>query len=110
MPFDPGYAGNAVTEGAGIAFVTPDGLCLFLKRSDAGDHGGEWCLPGGTAEGDETPLETARREAIEEIGEIPEGEQRKVAQITSGDGVEFVTFVQRVADTFEPELNEEHTD
>jgi uncharacterized protein len=110
MPFDPGYAGNAVTEGAGIAFITPDGLCLFLKRSSRGDHAGEWCLPGGTAKDDETPLETARREAIEEIGDIPEGKLRELAHITL-DGVEFVTFVQRVKDDlFAPELNYEHTD
>jgi hypothetical protein len=110
MPFDPGYAGTAVTEGAGIAFITPDGLCLFLKRSSRGDHAGEWCLPGGTAKDDETPLETARREAIEEIGDIPEGKLRELAHLTL-DGVEFVTFVQRVKDDlFAPELNYEHTD
>lgn len=55
-------------KAAGILFLTPDNRALFLKRSNTGDHPGEWCFPGGTTEGDETAAETAIRETAEEVG------------------------------------------
>ena len=105
-----GYTGDTSVRGAGIVFLTPEGKALFLRRSDASDHPGEWCLPGGTAEADERPIDTARRECIEEIGDVPEGHLELLAHLTSDEGVEFSTFRQLVNYEFEPELNHEHTD
>lgn len=51
----------------------PQGLSLLLtRRSDAlRSHSGQVALPGGRAEPGETPLETALREAQEEVGLAP---------------------------------------
>lgn len=124
-------------KAAGILFISPQGNGLFLKRSDASDHAGEWCFPGGGKEADETAEQTAIREAIEEIGFLPKGERSLLArQITGGtppgvagaaplplpsgnaapvviqapNAVDFTTFVQRVGEQFEPKINDsEHT-
>lgn len=101
---------------AGVAFVTPAGDCLFLRRSGASDHEGEWGLPGGTAEEDETPEDTARREAVEETGYKFDGDGAEAGGLkqahrgTNDEGVDFTTFYQPVADRFEPTLNDESTD
>jgi 8-oxo-dGTP pyrophosphatase MutT (NUDIX family) len=71
---DTGPVGRAgVINAAGILFLAPGKRALFLKRSGGAghDHAGEWCFPGGCAEDDETPEQTARREAKEEIGKHP---------------------------------------
>jgi hypothetical protein len=36
---------GAPVMAAGFALVTNEGKALFLKRSDQGDHSGEWCFP-----------------------------------------------------------------
>jgi 8-oxo-dGTP pyrophosphatase MutT (NUDIX family) len=48
---------------------------LLLLRSDAlGSHAGQVAFPGGKAdEGDDFPIGTAIREAVEETGVLPEG-------------------------------------
>src|SRR5271166_1538842 len=61
-----------MTSAAGIMFATRDGRALFLKRSMTGDHGYEWCFPGGTLEDGEQPEDAARREAREECGWVPD--------------------------------------
>lgn len=60
-------------QAAGILFVTSDRKALFVKRGAGVDHAGEWALPGGKSEGDETPEQTAVRETREEIGFVPRG-------------------------------------
>jgi 8-oxo-dGTP pyrophosphatase MutT (NUDIX family) len=57
---------------AGILYLTEANQTLFLKRGNGSDHPGEWCFPGGELEGDETPEQAARREALEEAGEYAE--------------------------------------
>lgn len=105
------FVGDAKARAAGVAFVTPQGEALFVQRGQDGDHPGEWCFPGGGVEGDETPEETARREAIEETGSelfLERGPLARVAQITSPEGVDFVTFAQPVVERFVPTLNDEN--
>jgi 8-oxo-dGTP pyrophosphatase MutT (NUDIX family) len=54
----------------------PDGPdVLLLLRSDAlGSHAGQVAFPGGkTDDGDDGPVGTALREAVEETGVLPEG-------------------------------------
>lgn len=114
---------------AGILFIAPGELALFLKRGAGGDYPGLWCFPGGRREGEESAEETAKRETIEEVGSLPNGERSfwtrsimpvngpipatptapaiaEVAPSAVGlrDGVDFTTFVQRVSATFEPIL------
>lgn len=104
------------TRAAGVAFVTPSGEILFLRRAARGykgDHSGEWCLPGGVVENGETPEQAAVREAKEETGYVsahPDGSDLTQAHAHTLDGVHFTTFYQPVADQFVPTLNEEHTD
>ena len=99
---------------AGVAFVTPAGDCLFLRRSQAGDHAGEWCLPGGGIEDDETAEDAARREAEEEVGgdcfDGTEAGGLVQAHNHVHDSVDFTTFYQPVGDRFDPTLNDEHTE
>lgn len=44
--------------------------CFVLTRraSRLANHGGQWALPGGRIDGDETPAEAALRELAEEVG------------------------------------------
>ena len=44
---------------------------LMIRRTNNGRHGGQISFPGGKREDSETPIETARREFLEEIGIIP---------------------------------------
>lgn len=119
-----------MTKAAGIMFLTPAGETLLLKRGDGGDFPGAWCFPGGTTEGDETAEQTAERETIEELGFLPGGERaawtRRInnfevdAQPSTAPGLpinepdygaptDYITFLQRVPERFEPTLNGEHT-
>lgn len=105
---------------AGVLFLTPDKKALFLQRSNTGDYGGFWALPGGKQEGNETLEECARREAVEECGEgIPAGNltpwTRAIAKTGIGSGgepagdVDFSTFIMRVKEQFTPTLDAEST-
>jgi 8-oxo-dGTP pyrophosphatase MutT (NUDIX family) len=59
--------------GEGVA--GPDVL-LLLRSDDLGSHAGQVAFPGGKAdEGDDFPIGTAMREAVEETGVLPEGVQ-----------------------------------
>ena len=61
--------------GAGILFRhTPkqgEPVYLLAQRAQSVDFGGTWGVPGGALRPGETPAIAARREAEEEIGEIP---------------------------------------
>jgi 8-oxo-dGTP pyrophosphatase MutT (NUDIX family) len=96
-----------VMRAAGVAFITGEGKVLFLCRSDTGDHGGEYCFPGGGVEDGESLLDCVKRECVEEIGQYPEGTPEIMARAING--VDYTTFIQRVDGEFEPILNEEHT-
>lgn len=98
---------DATVKAAGIAFVTPDGRALFLRRADGGDHAGEWCWPGGGVVAGETPEVAARREAREEAA-IEAGAVVHVADLISPEGVAFSTFLSLVPEATDPVLNAEH--
>lgn len=117
---------------AGILFLAPDKTVLFLKRGPSVDYPLTWCFPGGAAEDDETPEQTAMRECIEEVGFLPKGALALLTKtitptappipraVAAGgdaasaprlvaaspppiqDEVSFVTFLQRVKEQFEP--------
>ena len=109
--FDPDKPGiiDAARRAAGVLFVTPDGLGLFMLRQ-GGDHSDEWALPAGRIEAGERPCDAAARETVEEAGwpvtglsEKDEVDKRVV------DGTEFHTFLRRT-ERFAPILNVEHSD
>ena len=97
-------------QAAGNLFHTDAGRVLFLKRSDAGDHAGEWCLPGGKLEAGETALDAAHRETLEETGF--DGDRSKAVLHTrrQADGVDFTTFRHHVDEEFVPVLDAEHVE
>lgn len=111
---------------AGILFLTPNKRALFLLRGRGGDFPLSWCLPGGKLEDGETAEQAAEREAVEECGEIPEGLNVYLArsqavssgmdpegvtnqpgQATSGETVDFTTFMRR-GEEFTPKVDGEH--
>ncbi|MXV43472.1 NUDIX domain-containing protein [Saccharibacter sp. 17.LH.SD] len=84
---------------------TADGRILLLKRRD-----GTWGITGGDSQPDETPRETANREAREEIGFAPDGLLLWSVSLPrrDGDGA-FTAFAIKCKETFTPKLNDEHT-
>lgn len=96
---------------AGIAFVADDNTVLLLKRSAKEENfAGHWAFPGGKADDGETGEEAARREAIEEMGNIPIRTLRSLDTRDTPNGMEFTTFVCEGSPKFIPTLNGEHTD
>jgi len=61
---------------AGVVFVVADGdvpaLVLLQLRSPHSHEGGTWSCPGGALDAGETALDGALREAVEEVGPMPE--------------------------------------
>lgn len=93
---------------AGIMFAAPDGCVLFVKRAAGSDHSGTWAFPGGGIEGDETPKEAARREALEELGHETKGDVSEIHHEEDDENA-FTTFHNGVDEPFVPKLNSEHT-
>lgn len=102
---------DATTHGAALLMTTPQNEGLFLHRHD-GDpsHGGEWDLPGGMKDGNESPEQTAMREAREETGALPYGERALLAQTTADKGFKFHTFHQPIMRKFTPRISGEHSE
>lgn len=94
-------------KGAGI-FFTDGEKTLLLKRSDKGDNGGTWGIPGGKAEAGETSIGTAMRESKEECGVV------KGTRFDSLDSLDkhhqWTTFFFKINKPFECKLSDEHTD
>lgn len=102
----PRAAGGKVDrKAAGILFVSPEKEILLMRRTGK-DHQGEWALPAGGIEKDETPEQAARRETKEEAGYSHEGGLSPFMHSNQG-GVEFSTFLAH-SQRFKPELNDEH--
>ena len=97
-----GFTGDEL-KAAGVALRAPSDRVLFLRRSDKGDHPGEWCFPGGRLEQGETTRAAAIREVLEETGHNVKDPRE--ADLRDG----FATFGEDVEEEFTPTLNEEHT-
>ena len=70
-----GHVRWGVFGAAGAVFVVADGevpSVLLQLRSPWSHEGGTWSCPGGALDAGETALDGALREAVEEIGPIPQ--------------------------------------
>lgn len=98
--------------GAGILFVAPGDKVLLLLRGNGGDHAGEWCLPGGHRDYEETPAQTAVRESDEEAGTawhaVTDGPMVPWTVRQNADMKVFTTYVQRVTEQFPVTISDEH--
>lgn len=105
------FVGDAGSpQAAGVVFVAPDGDVLLLLRSAKEEnYASHWALPGGKADGDETPEQCADREVREEIGEVPEGKYKLLNRKGTPNGMVFSTFAKPTASKFAPVLNDEHS-
>jgi 8-oxo-dGTP pyrophosphatase MutT (NUDIX family) len=113
MEFSRADANGVMVLAAGVLFIAgkhPDETVLLVRRTNAGDHAGEWALPGGKIEDGETAAEAAERECEEELGLkfLPNDLTLHARQIKNG--VDYTTFACRVPEPFEVDLNEEHDD
>jgi len=89
---------------------------LLIHHGDGGDRvlfvlnreRGTWEFPGGAIEGDETAEEAAKRETLEEVGEIPYGSVSLMLRDRM-TGVDYSTFMAQATGTPEPTLSDEHT-
>jgi 8-oxo-dGTP pyrophosphatase MutT (NUDIX family) len=93
---------------AGVMILSASGKLLFLRRSKAGDHAGQWCFPGGKIEDGETAEEAAIRELDEEAGVKAEPQHLTLWTRRCADDVDYTTFIVRNVAEFEPYLDIEH--
>lgn len=93
--------------GAGIVFITPKKEILLLQKEN-----GKWTFPGGHREkGEYSPLDTAERECLEELGLLPDGELVGKIKITKANEKHPIySYFMMVKDSFMPHLSKEHTD
>lgn len=77
---------------------TREHVLLTKRRDDLASHPGQVSLPGGSREGEETPLECALRETEEETG-VPRDRVHVLGRLsdrTSNAGFRVAVFVGRI--------------
>ncbi len=90
--------------GAGFVLVTPNNKILILQKPNK-----KWSFPGGKSEIGETPIVTAKRETLEEIGVFPRGQPYKMIKYKRPeDGGICFSFLMNVDQPFPPTLSHEH--
>lgn len=80
---------------------------LYLLRNDD-KNPGNWGIPGGKIEKDETLLEGIERECLEEIGYFPIEAKLVPIQKFVNNSFTYHTFFCKVKEEFIPVLNDEH--
>lgn len=80
---------------------------LYLLRTD-NKNPGNWGIPGGKIEKDETLLEGVERECLEEIGFFPQEPKLVPIQKFTNNTFVYHTFFCEVPYEFIPTLNDEH--
>jgi 8-oxo-dGTP pyrophosphatase MutT (NUDIX family) len=100
---------------AGIAFICRgDGTIFLCKRSAKSSFPGTWSIPGGKVEENESHIDAAIREVIEELGSTPNPANCEVldADIFDIPSFNYTTFIVDVnleeKDSWKPKLNKEH--
>ncbi|KAK9819557.1 hypothetical protein WJX81_001897 [Elliptochloris bilobata] len=115
--FSRSYGGTDMTGveklGAGLFLVSNRSVLLLQRRSKHNDN--KWGLPGGnTEEADASLLDTAKREAAEEMGNVPDFAVTGVVETRRGKSQQkrYDVFVGDVGPearaAFVPRLNDEH--
>ena len=93
---------------AGIFFYAIDShRFLYLLRNDERNPG-NWGIPGGKVEKDETLYEGVERECLEELGYFPKEPKLIPIQKFVNNNFTYHTFFYQVETEFIPKLNEEH--
>ena len=93
---------------AGVFFYSKNtNRFLYLLRTDH-KNPGNWGIPGGKIEDDETLLEGVIRECEEEIGLFPEHGKLIPIQKFVNHSFTYHTFFCEVENEFIPKLNLEH--
>jgi len=93
---------------AGIFFYAIDShRFLYLLRNDERNPG-NWGIPGGKVEKDETLYEGVERECLEELGYFPKEPKLIPIQKFVNNNFTYHTFFCQVDAEFIPKLNEEH--
>lgn len=80
---------------------------LFLLRNDP-KNSGNWGIPGGKIENNETLLQGVERECIEEINFFPKNAKLIPIQKFVNNQFTYHTFFCQIDNEFIPILNEEH--
>ena len=95
-------------QSAGVFFYSKNtNRFLYLLRTD-NKNPGNWGIPGGKIEDDETLLEGVIRECEEEIGLFPQNGKLIPIQKFVNHNFTYHTFFCEVEEEFIPELNDEH--
>jgi 8-oxo-dGTP pyrophosphatase MutT (NUDIX family) len=93
---------------AGIFFYSKNSKrFLYLLRTDA-KNPGNWGIPGGKIENDETLLDGLQRECVEEIGYWPDSPKLVPIQKFVNNTFTYHTFFSQIKEEFIPILNKEH--
>jgi 8-oxo-dGTP pyrophosphatase MutT (NUDIX family) len=93
---------------AGIFFYASDTKrFLYLLRND-NKNPGNWGIPGGKIESNETLFEGVERECIEEISFFPKNAKLVPIQKFINNTFTYHTFFCKVDNEFIPILNDEH--
>ena len=93
---------------AGIFFYSKNSKrFLYLLRTDA-KNPGNWGIPGGKIENDETLLDGLQRECVEEIGYWPDSPKLVPIQKFVNNAFTYHTFFSQIEEEFIPILNKEH--
>lgn len=94
---------------AGVFFYAQNtNRFLFLLRTDD-KNPGNWGIPGGKIEKDETLFEGIERECLEEVGFFPAEAKLIPIQKFVNNTFTYHTFFCLLKEEFMPRLNEEHS-
>lgn len=96
------YLYNIIAEdqpSAGMLFICPeDKTILLLKRSKNSSSPETWSLPGGRADDDDkSTLDTAKREAKEELNSLPKNKKLLGSHLIERDGKDYKVFLYSIS-------------
>lgn len=97
---------------AGLVIRRSDGKILLIRREPNDTRPGEWEGPGGHIKADENAVKGAAREALEEVGSLPD--DLKVVghehYPLDGGGSYTNVYVETASEDWTPDLSGEHDD